>query len=86
MDTTAIPYDSRIVRQLRAREEQAALERNAARIAKNGDLELADAVRHGIVFGSPAGDEQKLRGIPAVGVRGGLGGAVRGSRPGDGLY
>ncbi|MDQ3672700.1 MAG: hypothetical protein M3364_09750 [Actinomycetota bacterium] len=28
------------------------------------------------------GDPHKLRGIPVVGVRGGLGGAVSGSRPG----
>jgi hypothetical protein len=31
---------------------------------------------------SEPGDAHKLRGIPAVGVRGGLGGAIAGTRPG----
>ncbi len=30
-----------------------------------------------------AGDEAALRGIPVVGVRGGKGGAIPGTRPGD---
>lgn len=29
------------------------------------------------------GDAAQLRGIPAVGVKGGWGGAIRGTRPGD---
>lgn len=29
------------------------------------------------------GDPHKLRGLPAVGVRGGLGGAIAGTRPGS---
>jgi hypothetical protein len=36
-------------------------------------------------FGSPVGDEAKLRGLPCVGVRGGFGGAIKGTRPGDNL-
>lgn len=31
------------------------------------------------------GDPRKLRGIPAIGGRGSLGGAMMGTRPGDGL-
>lgn len=31
------------------------------------------------------GDVFALRGIPCVGVHGGIGGAIRGTRPGDGL-
>lgn len=31
------------------------------------------------------GDPRVLRGIPVVGVKGGLGGAMKDSRPGDGL-
>jgi len=31
------------------------------------------------------GDPAALRGLPVVGVRGGFGGAIRGSRPGDSL-
>lgn len=31
---------------------------------------------------SAAGDPHKLRGLPAVGVRGGLGGAIAGTKPG----
>lgn len=32
-----------------------------------------------------AGDPHALRGIPAVGIKGGIGGAIAGTRPGDGL-
>lgn len=32
------------------------------------------------------GDHRRLRGIPVVGVKGGLGGAIPGSRPGQNLY
>jgi hypothetical protein len=35
--------------------------------------------------GSLPGDPQRLRGIPSIGGRGGVGGAITGSRPGDGL-
>lgn len=31
------------------------------------------------------GDPWAIRGIPAIGGRGSIGGAIRGSRPGDGL-
>lgn len=31
------------------------------------------------------GDRAQLRGIPVVGVKGGLGGAIKGTRPGDGF-
>jgi hypothetical protein len=33
---------------------------------------------------TPAGDEKRLRGIPVCGARG-IGGAIKGSRPGDGI-
>jgi len=35
--------------------------------------------------GAAPGDPWLLRGIPVVGVHGGVGGAQRGTRPGDGL-
>lgn len=42
------------------------------------------AVATTTTIASPAGDEQKLRGIPVVGARG-VGGAITGTRPGDRL-
>lgn len=38
------------------------------------------AEEHGVVM-TPSGDAHKLRGIPAVGTPGGLGGAIPGTRP-----
>lgn len=35
---------------------------------------------HDVVM-TPAGDARKLRGIPAVGVKGGVGGAIRSTKP-----
>jgi hypothetical protein len=35
---------------------------------------------------SQLGDPVALRGVPVVGGRGGYGGAIRGTRPSDGLY
>lgn len=54
-----------------------------ARIAREEQWDL-EAKREAW-FGSPVGDEAKLLGVPVVGVRGGYGGAIRGTRPGDGL-
>lgn len=34
---------------------------------------------------SAPGDNRRLRGVPVVGVKGGMGGAIAGTRPGDSL-
>lgn len=33
----------------------------------------------------PQNEARQLRGLPVVGVKGGLGGAIKGTRPGDGI-
>ena len=86
MDTTAIPYDSRIVRQLKARIERAHNEQISRQIAADTGADIDSDGEPAKHYGSPAGDEAKLRGIPVVGNRGGLGGAIRGSRPGERLH
>jgi hypothetical protein len=54
-------------------------ERKLAKIALETGNEVPRQTGHGPLIGSPA----ELRGIPAVGPR--VGGAIRGTRPGDGL-
>lgn len=75
-----IPYDSRVVSALRRRHEDREFVEMAQRIAKETNIETTV-----VLAARPAGDPAELRGIPAVGVRGGFGGAIRGTRPGDGL-
>lgn len=77
----AIPYESRVNRELRHRQELARIERRTEQIAgdSGADMPAQATVRR---EGRTAGDEaQLLRGIPVVGVRGGLGGAILGTRP-----
>ncbi len=54
-------------------------ERKLAKVALETGNEVPRQTGHGPLIGSPA----ELRGIPAVGPR--VGGAIRGTRPGDGL-
>jgi hypothetical protein len=59
---------------------QARAEQQLAAIIVNTDIDKPAST--GIqVYG--LGDAAQLRGIPAVGVKGGHGGAIRGTRPGD---
>lgn len=81
-----IPYESRIVRALRSRHDAIEADREMIRIAKDTGADLPPAPRDPTVRPvTLIGDEGQLRGIPVVGVKGGYGGAIRGSRPGDGL-
>lgn len=65
---------------LQRRRQDAVHARMLARIA----LEVGENVPQRPIAGATAGgDERKLRGIPAVGR--GVAGAIRGTRPGDGL-
>ena len=57
------------------------LARIAAEYNSDEDPALAQACNHIATYG--LGDAAQLRGIPAVGVKGGWGGAIRGTRPGD---
>jgi hypothetical protein len=54
-------------------------ERKLAKVALETGNEVPRQTGHGPLIGSPA----ELRGIPAVGSR--VGGAIRGTRPGDRL-
>lgn len=83
INTSKIPYESRLIKTLRARTEIAHYAKRQKDLTPDTDSEHTST---SLTIGSPAGDEAKLRGIPAVGVRGGFGGALKGSRPGDGLY
>lgn len=78
-----IPYESRTLRVLRQRHENIRRDRKLAEIALEigTDLPPAPSTERATLVG----DEAQLRGIPVVGVKGGHGGAIRGSRPGDGL-
>lgn len=62
-------------RQLQAQDE-AKLERILVEIGEESPLSAAGA--------TAAGDEQRLRGIPAIGR--GAAGAIRGTRPGENLW
>jgi len=65
---------------LRHREENV---RNARLLAKLA-LETGEAPMRTSAAALP-GDRDALRGVPVVGVHGGRGGAIRGSRPGESL-
>lgn len=81
--TDKIPYDSRINRALKQRDDLCRIERENERIARETGASLPPSpASPGLTAG---GDRERLRGIPAVGVRGGLGGAIAGTRPGETL-
>jgi hypothetical protein len=71
-----------LVKWLARKRENEYLERQVVRIALEVGADLPDR-DHPV--GALPGDPWLLRGIPAVGVRGGVGGAITGTRPGDGL-
>jgi hypothetical protein len=67
---------------------RANLEREQARVLVDFVLSLPEDVSLDELRSNPraaAGDRDALRGVPFVGVRGGRGGAIRGTRPGDNL-
>lgn len=70
--------DARTNAVARRRHEAQLMDRQAAHIA----LELGEDIPStSDIAATAAGDPEKLRGIPAIGGRGSLGGAIRGTRP-----
>ncbi len=84
-DIAPIPYEARIVRALRSKHDAIQADRKMIAIAKETGTNLPPAPRAPAQSTTLIGDEGQLRGIPVVGVRGGYGGAIRGSKPGHGL-
>lgn len=82
LDEQPIAAEGRTLRTIRRHREHIELDRQLARIAieTNTDLPTPPSVTRATL----PGDKRRLRGIPVVGARG-VGGAIPGSRPGDGL-
>lgn len=81
LDEQPIAYESRALRFMRRRTEDIELDRQLARIAIEVGADLPEApsaprAAHRL------DENERLRGIPVVGVKGGLGGAITGTRPG----
>jgi hypothetical protein len=75
VDSTPIPYELRLDRALRGRDEAAKLERQLARIL----LETGEAAPATVFCATLAGDSSRLRGLPAIGR--GVGGVIPGTQP-----
>jgi hypothetical protein len=71
-----IGYEGHLLRSVRRQAENAALARQVARICLEANEPLPVAASATL-----AGDPVKLRGLPAVGGRGSVGGAVKGTLP-----
>jgi len=71
-----------LVKWLARRREAEYQEQRLVEIALETNMNVPDL--RADPFAAP-NDPFRLRGIPAIGGRGSVGGAIRGSRPGDGL-
>lgn len=71
--------DHYLMASFRRADARAAIERHVA------DVLTANPHLSSPMFYPSTDDRAALRGIPVVGVRGGYGGAVRGTRPGGGM-
>jgi hypothetical protein len=76
----AIPYDSRLIRALRRRQEHIEMLATAERVARETNTDIGTVIDYASKL---PGDPIALRGIPAIGR--GVGGAIHRTRPGDGL-
>lgn len=70
--------DGHLLPRLRRQDNDAALSRKVERI-------IADVELNAVSGATAGGDPAALRGLPVAGVRGGFGGAIRGTKPGTGL-
>jgi hypothetical protein len=84
MNTAAIPYEGRLLRCVRRAQEHAAHAKILEQLARETGGDVAEERRRVRGQHTPA-DGISLRGIPALGP-GWAGGAIRGTRPGDGLF
>jgi hypothetical protein len=73
--TTAIPYEGRLTLAL----QRVRLQHHQAVVAAELAREVEEPMP--VARASLPGDQMRLRGIPAVGGRGSIGGAIRGTRP-----
>lgn len=76
LNRESVPYDGHLLRCVQRQRQNRILAAKLAEICVEEDRPLPVAPKATL-----AGDAQRLRGIPAVGGRGGAGGAVRGSLP-----
>lgn len=83
VNVDSIAYEDRVLLWARRRHEAVIQDRRIAAIALEVGADLPEAPA--APTATIPGDGYRLRGIPVVGVHGGIGGAIVGTRPGSGL-